>query len=160
MRRRSNAGGVFLYLAVVVDVYSRRVVGWRMGAELATRLMLDALDMALGRRDARGVVHHSDRGSRYTSIAFGDRCREVGVRLSMGSAGECYDNALCESFLAMLECELIDRSRFATRREAELAIFDFIEGFHNTKRRHSSIGYVSPVEFDGRGGRDRMRKAA
>ena len=150
----------FLFLAVVVDVYSRRVVGWRMGAELATRLMLDALDMALGQRDARGVVHHSDRGSQYTSIAFGDRCREAGVRLSMGSAGDCYDNALCESFFATLECELIDRSRFATRREAELAIFDFIEGFYNTRRRHSSIGYVSPAEFERRGGWDLVREAA
>ena len=150
----------FLFLAVVVDVYSRRVVGWRMGAELATWLMLDALDMALGQRDARGVVHHSDRGSQYTSIAFGDRCREAGVRLSMGSAGDCYDNALCESFFATLECELIDRSRFATRREAELAIFDFIEGFYNTRRRHSSIGYLSPAEFERLGGWDRMREAA
>ena len=150
----------FLYLAVVVDVYSRRVVDWRMGAELATWLMLDALDMALGQRGARGVIHHSDRGSQYTSIAFGNRCREAGVRLSMGAAGDCYDNALCESFFATLECELIDRSTFATRREAELAIFDFIEGFYNTRRRHSSIGYLSPAEFERRGGWDRMREAA
>ena len=150
----------FLYLAVVVDVYSRRVLGWRMGATLATERMLGALDMALEQRGARDVVHHSDRGSRYTSIAFGNRCREAGVRLSMGSTGDCYDNALCESFFATLECELIDRSRFATRREAELAIFDFIEGFHNTRRRHSSIGYVSPAEFERRGGWDRVWEAA
>ena len=96
----------FLFLAVVVDVYSRRVVGWCMGAELVTRLMLDALNMAL---EQRGVIHHSDRGSQYTSIAFGNRCRDAGVRLSMGSTGDCYDNALCESFFATLECELIAR---------------------------------------------------
>ena len=150
----------FLCLAVVVDACSRRVVGWGMGAELATWLMLDALDMALEQRGARDVIHHSDRGSRYTSVAFGDRCREAGVRLSMGSAGDCYDNALCESFFATLECELIDRSRFATRREAELAIFDFIEGFYNTRRRHSSIGHLSPAEFERRGGWNDMREAA
>ena len=150
----------FLYLAVVVDVYSRRVVGWRMGADLATGLMLGALDMALDQRGARGVIHHSDRGSQYTSIAFGNRCRGAGVRLSMGSTGDCYDNALCESFFATLECELIDRSTFRTRREAELAIFDFIEGFYNNRRRHSSIGYLSPAEFERRGGWDAMREAA
>ena len=150
----------FLFLAVVVDVYSRRVVGWCMGAELVTRLMLDALNMALEQRGARGVIHHSDRGSQYTSIAFGNRCRDAGVRLSMGSTGDCYDNALCESFFATLECELIDRATFRTRREAELAIFDFIEGFYNSKRRHSSIGYLSPAEFERRGGCDHMREAA
>ena len=89
----------FLFLAVVVDVYSRRVVGWCMGAELVTRLMLDALNMALEQRGARGVIHHSDRGSQYTSIAFGNRCRDAGVRLSMGSTGDCYDNALVREFL-------------------------------------------------------------
>ena len=150
----------FLFLAVVVDVYSRRVVGWCMGAELVTRLMLDALNMALEQRGARGVIHHSDRGSQYTSIAFGNRCRDAGVRLSMGATGDCYDNALCESFFATLECELIDRATFRTRREAELAIFDFIEGFYNSKRRHSSIGYLSPAEFERRGGWDHMREAA
>ena len=150
----------FLFLAVVVDVYSRRVVGWCMGAELVTRLMLDALNMALEQRGARGVIHHSDRGSQYTSIAFGNRCRDAGVRLSMGATGDCYDNALCESFFATLECELIDRATFRTRREAELAIFDFIEGFYNSKRRHSSIGYLSPAEFERRGGWNHMREAA
>ena len=131
-----------------------------MGAELVTRLMLDALNMALEQRGARGVIHHSDRGSQYTSRAFGNRCRDAGVRLSMGSTGDCYDNALCESFFATPECELIDRATFRTRREAELAIFDFIEGFYNNKRRHSSIGYLSPAEFERRGGWDHMREAA
>ena len=144
----------FLYLAVVVDVYSRRVVGWSMGARLVTALMLDALDMALGQRDARGVIHHSDHGAQYTSIAFGKRCREAGVTLSMGSVGDCYDNALCESFFATLECELIERSTFRTRGEARLAVFDFIEAFYNRKRRHSSLGYVSPVAFERAAGQE------
>ena len=138
----------FLFLAVVVDVYSRRVVGWSMGARLVTALMLDALDMALGQRDARDVIHHSDHGSQYTSIAFGQRCREAGVTLSVGSVGDCYDNALCESFFATLECELIERSVFRTRDEARLAVFDFVEAFYNRKRRHSALGYLSPVAFE------------
>ena len=138
----------FLFLAVVVDVYSRRVVGWSMGARLVTALMLDALDMALGQRDARDVIHHSDHGAQYTSIAFGQRCREAGVTLSMGSVGDCYDNALCESFFATLECELIERSVFRTRDEGRLAVFDFVEAFYNRKRRHSALGYLSPVAFE------------
>ena len=108
-----------------------------MGARLVTALMLDALDMALGQRDARGVIHHSDRGAQYTSIAFGKRCREASVTLSMGSVGDCYDNAPCESFFATHECELIERSTF-----------DFIEAFYNRKLRHSSIGHVSPAAFE------------
>ena len=138
----------FLFLAVVVDVYSRRVVGWSMGSRLVTALMLDALDMALGQRDAREVIHHSDHGSQYTSMAFGQRCREAGVTLSMGSVGDCYDNALCERFFATLECELIERSVFRTRDEARLAVFDFVEAFCNRKRRHSALGYPSPVAFE------------
>ena len=104
----------------------------------------------MSRRDARGAVHHSDRGSQYTSAAFGSRCRAAGVRISMGSVGDCYDNAMCESFFATLECELIGRRRFQTRDEAGLAVFEFIEGFHNRRRRHSSIGHVSPVVFEER----------
>ena len=138
----------FLFLAVVVDVYSRRVVGWSMGSRLVTALMLDALDMALGQRDARDVIHHSDHGAQYTSIAFGQRCREAGVTLSMGSVGDCFDNALCERFFATLECELIERSVFRTRDEARLAVFDFVEAFYNRKRRHSALGYLSPAAFE------------
>ena len=138
----------FLYLAVVLDAFSRRIVGWSMSTSLATQLVLDALDMALGQRRPTEVIHHSDQGSQYTSIAFGKRCREAGVRPSMGSVGDAYDNAMCESFFATLECELIDRRRFRTKAEARLAIFSFLEGFYNPLRRHSSIGYLSPIEYE------------
>ena len=140
----------FLYLAVVLDACSRRVVGWSMATTLATQLVLDALNMALATRRPKNVIHHSDQGTQYASIAFGHRCREAGVRPSMGSVGDAYDNALCESFFATLECELLDRSRFKTQAEARIAVFDFIEGFYNPRRRHSSIGYLSPVEFERR----------
>jgi putative transposase len=140
----------FLYLAVVVDAFSRRVVGWAMALHLRTALVLAALDMALGQRRPESVIHHSDHGCQYTSIAFGRRCREAGVRPSMGSVGDAYDNALCESFFATLECELLDRTIFKTQAEARLAVFDFIEGFYNPHRRHSSINYLSPVDYEGR----------
>jgi putative transposase len=138
----------FLYVAIVLDAFSRRVVGWSMANHLRTELVLDALDMAIHRRNPIGVVHHSDQGTQYTSIAFGQRCREFGVRPSMGSVGDCYDNAMCESFNATLECELLVRHRFKTLKEAELAVFEFIEGWYNPHRRHSSIGYVSPNTFE------------
>jgi putative transposase len=140
----------FLYLAVVLDACSRRVVGWAMANHLRTELVLDALDMAIFRRRPNGVVHHSDQGTQYTSIAFGNRCREAGIRPSMGSVGDCYDNAMCESFNATLECELLVRKRFKTHREAEIEIFEFIEGWYNPHRRHSAIGYISPREFERR----------
>ena len=138
----------FLYVAVVLDAWSRRVVGWSMAGHLRTQLVLEALDMALWQRRPEQVIHHSDQGSQYTSIAFGMRCKEAGVRPSMGSVGDAYDNALCESFFATLECELLDRSRFRGRAEARLAIFEFIEGFYNRRRRHSALGYQSPVAFE------------
>ncbi|MHB8998249.1 MAG: IS3 family transposase, partial [Thermoanaerobaculia bacterium] len=141
----------FLYLAVVLDVWSRRIVGWAFSARLATQVVLDALDMAIERRGpVEDVIHHSDQGCQYTSLAFGARCRQAGVRPSMGSVGDCYDNAMCESFFATLECELLDRTRFADRAAAELAVFDFIEGFYNTRRRHSGIGNLAPVVFERR----------
>ena len=140
----------FLYLAVVLDAWSRRVVGWSMATHLRTELVLEALNMAIWRRRPERVVHHSDQGTQYTSIAFGIRCKKAAVKLSMGSVGDCFDNALCESFFATLECELIDRTSFKTRTEARLAVFDFIEGFYNPRRRHSSLGYHSPADYEAR----------
>lgn len=140
----------FLYLAVVVDAFSRRVVGWAMASHLKVELVLEALNMAIEQRRPKGVVHHSDRGSQYTAVAFGKHCRETGVRPSMGSRGDCYDNALCESFFATLECELLDRHRFRSRAEARMAIFEFIEGWYNPRRRHSALGYDSPLGYERR----------
>ena len=138
----------FLYLSVVIDAFSRRVVGWAMSKRLKTELVLDAFNMAVGQRKPESVIHHSDQGCQYTSIAFGLRCKEAGVRPSMGSVGDCYDNALCESFFATLECELLDRRRFRRRSQAKMAVFDFIEGFYNPRRRHSSIGQMSPINYE------------
>ena len=138
----------FLYVAVVLDAWSRRVVGWSMAAHLRTELVLDALNMAIWQRRPQEVVHHSDQGSQYTSIAFGARCREAGVRPSTGSVGDAYDNALCESFFATLECELLERRSFRSHAEARMAIFEFLEGFYNRRRRHSALGYQSPADFE------------
>jgi len=139
----------FLYLAVVLDAFSRRVVGWHMADHLRTELVRKALDMAIwNRRPEEGVIHHSDRGSQYTSLDFGRRCWEVGIVASMGSVGDAYDNALCESFFATLECELLDRKTFRDRNDAKLAIFGFIEAFYNPWRRHSSLGNVSPLAYE------------
>ena len=140
----------FLYLSVVLDAWSRRIVGWAMATHLRTELVLDALNMALWQRRPEEVIHHSDQGCQYTSIAFGLRCREAGVKPSMGSAGDCYDNSMCESFFATLECELLDRRRFRTQAEARIAIFEFIEGWYNPHRRHSSLEYESPISYERR----------
>lgn len=149
----------FLYLAVVLDAFSRRVVGWAMGHELKAQLVLDALNMALTQRRPVHVIHHSDQGSQYTSIAFGLRCKEAGVRPSMGSVGDAYDNAMCESFFATLECELLDRRKFRTKAEARMAVFQFIEGWYNSGRRHSALGYQSPINYE-RSARDRLESAS
>jgi putative transposase len=138
----------FLYLAVVLDVFSRRIVGWAMETCLRTELVLKALEMALGQRRAAGVIHHSDQGSQYTSLAFGKRCEQAGVRPSMGSVGDCFDNAMCESFFATLECELLNRQSFQTHVEARMAVFDFIEGWYNPHRRHSALDYLSPINYE------------
>jgi len=146
----------FLYLAVVLDAWSRRVVGWAMESHLRTELVLAALDMAVAQRRPTEVIHHSDQGCQYTSLAFGRRCGEAGVRPSMGSVGDAYDNAMCESFFATLECELLDRDRFRTQADARLAIFDFIEGWYNPRRRHSALDYLSPMIYErSRGTSDR-----
>jgi putative transposase len=138
----------FLYLAVVLDVFSRRIVGWAMATHLRTELVLAALNMAIGQRRPAAVIHHSDQGSQYTALAFGQRCKAAGVRPSMGSVGDCFDNAMCESFFATLECELLDRRHFKTQIEARTAIFEFIEGWYNPRRRHSAIGYLSPIDYE------------
>jgi len=138
----------WLYLAVVVDAWSRKVVGWAMSTHLHTVLVLDALRMAIQQRHPEGVIHHSDHGSQYTSLAFGQRCRQAGIRPSMGTVGDCYDNALCESFFATLECELLDRHTFHTQAEARRAVFAFIEGWYNPHRRHSALGYLSPNRYE------------
>jgi putative transposase len=139
----------WLYLAVVLDVFSRRVVGWAMAEHLRTELVIDALDMAIwNRRPAAGLVHHSDQGCQYTSLAFGRRLRDSGIVASMGSVGDCFDNSVTESFFATLECELLDRRRFHIRTEARVAVFDYLEGFYNPRRRHSTLGYLSPAEYE------------
>ena len=138
----------FLYLSVVVDAWSRRVVGWSMKTHLKTDLVLDALNMALQQRRPSGVIHHSDQGTQYTSIAFGLRCKEASVRPSMGSVGDAYDNAMCESFFATLETELIERKSFRNQAEARMAVFDFIEAWYNPHRRHSALGQMSPLNYE------------
>lgn len=141
----------FLYLAVVLDVYSRRIVGWAMAEHLRTELVVSALEMALWyRRPSQGVVHHSDQDSQYTSLAFGQRCQQADIVPSMGSRGDCYDNAITESFFATLECELLRRRTLRTQTEARTALFDYIEGFYNSQRRHSALGYQSPAVYERR----------
>jgi putative transposase len=124
------------------------VVGWAMENHLRTELALAAIDMALAQRHPQRVIHHSDHGCQYTSFALGKRCREMGVIPSVGSVGDAYDNAMAESFFASLECELLDRRCFHTHAQAKLAVFEWIEGWYNTRRRHSSLGYLSPVQFE------------
>jgi putative transposase len=137
-----------LYLAVVLDAFSRRIVGWSMADPLRTELVLGALDMASTQRDPDATAHHSDQGCQQEAIAFGQRCKEAGVRPSMGSVGDCYDNAMCESFFATLECELIERETFASESGARLSVFEFIEGWHNPDRLHSGLGYQSPQRYE------------
>jgi len=124
----------FIFLAIVLDVWSRRIFGWAIGEQMTSELVLAALNMALQRRRARGVIHHSDQGSQYTSVAIGARCQEMGVRPSTGTVGDAYDNAMAESFFASLECELIDILRWKTKTEARLALFTYIERWKNPRR--------------------------
>jgi len=147
----------FLYLAMVLDVYSRRVVGWAMETHLRTELILAALEMALVQRRPKGVIHHSDPGCQYTSYAFGKRCQEAGVMPSIGSVGDAYDNAMAESFFATLERELLSRRRFRSQAEAKMAVFEWLEGWYNRHRRHSSLGYRSPVNYEQAHRRPRSR---
>jgi len=138
----------FMYLAVVLDVWSRRVVGWAMENHLRTELVLDALEMAVEQRRPDGVVHHSDHGCQYTSVAFSERCEAVGIIRSMGTVGDAYDNAMCESFFATMECELLDQVQLHNGFEARAVVFEWLEGWYNSRRRHSALGYISPLEFE------------
>jgi putative transposase len=139
----------FDYLAFVLDAYSRRCVGWAMADHLRAELVTDALEMALGRTGpAPGLIHHSDRGSQYTSVAFGQRLAEAGAVPSMGSVADPYDNALAESFVATLKRELVERVSWPTRQSVRSALFEFIEVFYNRRRLHSALGYRSPAEYE------------
>lgn len=141
----------FLSLAVILDVFSRRIVGWSMAGHLRTELVVSALEMAVwSRRPSEGVIHHSDHGCQYTSLLFGERYQAVGIRCSMGSVGDCYDNAMAESFFATLECELLACQTFRTRLEARTALFEYIEVFYNRRRRHSALEYLSPDAYERR----------
>jgi putative transposase len=138
----------FLYLAIVLDVWSRRVVGWAMSPSLATPLVLAALEMATRLRQPTRVVHHSDKGCQYTSVAFGQRCIDAGIQPSTGSVGDAYDNAMAESFFSTLETEVIARTTLKTKHQARDEMFSFIEGWYNPRRRHSALGYKSPQQFE------------
>ncbi len=140
----------FLYLAVVVDAWSRRVVGWAVASHLKTDLVLGALNMAITQRRPTKVVHPWDHGCQYTALAFGERCQRMGVRPSRGTVGDAYDNAMAESFFATLECERIDRRTYRTHTEARLDLFQYIEGWYNPHRRHSGIGNQSPIMIERR----------
>jgi putative transposase len=137
-----------LYLAVVLDVYSRKVIGWAFGANQTANLVIYALNMALLTRRPESVIHHSDQGSQYTSVAFGQRCKDMGVQPSMGTVGDAYDNAMAESFFASLECELIDRRTWESRTQARHEVFTWIEAWYNPHRLHSALGYKSPNNFE------------
>jgi putative transposase len=138
-----------LYLASVIDCYSRRVVGWSMRDQMPAELVVDALEMALERRRPSGrLIHHSDQGSQYVALIFGQRLRKAGIAQSMGSKGDCYDNAVCESFHATLEKELLRRRSFRSKQEARTAIFDWIESWYNRERRHSRLAYRSPAQYE------------
>jgi putative transposase len=139
----------WLYLAAVQDAYSRRIVGWSMADHMRAELVVDALTMAVARRrPAPGLIHHSDQGSQYVSLAFGQAARDAGIARSMGSKGDCYDNAVAESFFATLKKELVHRRSWPTRRELSGEVFEYIEAFYNRVRRHSTLGYLSPADYE------------
>ena len=138
-----------LYLTSVIDCFSRKVVGWSMRADMQAEIVVDALEMAIETRQPAGeLVHHSDQGSQYVALILGQRLRKAGIAQSMGSKGDCYDNAVCESFHATLEKELLRGRSFKTRQEAKTAIFDWIEAWYNPLRRHSRLGYLSPDQYE------------
>jgi putative transposase len=139
----------WLYLVAVQDAYSRRIVGWSMADHMRADLVVDALNMAIARRQPdAGLIHHSDQGSQFVSLAFGQACGKAGIARSMGSRGDCFDNAVAESFFATLKKELIRRQSWPTRADLRQAVFEYIELFYNATRRHSTLGMLSPVEFE------------
>ncbi len=139
----------WLYLASAIDCFSRKVVGWAMAGHMRLELVEAALEMAVARRrPALGLVHHSDHGSQYTAVIFGQRCEQLGIDVSMGSIGDCYDNAVCEAFHATLKRELVHRRPWPTQAELKTAVFEYIEGFYNTRRRHSTVNYNSPADHE------------
>jgi len=146
----------FLHLAIVLEAWSRKpdaerqseIVGWSMANHLRAELLLDAMEAAIGQRRPCDVIHHSDQGRQYTSVAFGKRCEEAGVRPSMGSVGDAYDNAMAESFFSTLEAELLSRRRFTSQAEARMACFSYIEGWYNPVRLHSGLGCRSPMTYE------------
>lgn len=150
-----------LYLAVVIDVFSRMVVGWSMGERQTVDLVLGALNMAVrNRQSVSGVTHHSDHGSQYTSLQFGKRLKETGILGSMGSVGDALDNAVAESFFSTLQTELLDRKAWQSRAQLRTAIFEYTEVFYNRKRRHSSLEYMTPMEFERKSEQQRLAASA
>jgi putative transposase len=142
-------GEGWLYLAILMDLYSRRVIGWAMDARLTAELTIRALNMAVHRRSiGAGLIHHTDRGSQYAAVMYQHRLRTVGIQCSMSRRGNCWDNAVVESFFATLKTELVHRQRYRTRQEAQTELFAYVEGFYNRQRRHSALGYRCPVEFE------------
>ena len=139
----------WLYLASVLDCFSRMIVGWCMLSHMRLELVERALEMAVARRrPGPGVIHHSDHGSQYTAVIFGQRCELLGIDVSLGSVGDCYDNAVCEAFHSTLKRELVHRRPWPTRAELKTAVFEYIEGFYNMTRRHSTLSYHSPAHFE------------
>jgi putative transposase len=137
-----------VYLAVVIDAWSRRVVGWSIADHLRAELVVDALEMACLRRQPDGAIAHSDRGCQYTSWVFGQRPRRAGLLGSMGTIGDALDNAVAESFFASLQCELLDSCHWATRAELARAMFEWIEAFYNPTRRHATLNHLSPIDYE------------
>ncbi len=139
----------WLYLAAVQDAYSRRIVGWAMTEHMRTELVADALQMAVVRRRPEpGLIHHSDQGSQYIALGFGQQARDAGIAVSMGSKGDAFDNAVAESFFATIKKELVHRQPWPNRRDLSSAVFEYIEAFYNRQRRHSTLGYLTPEEFE------------
>ena len=139
----------WLYLAVILDLFSRRVVGWSASESNDRALAIGALDRAVAsRRPSSGVIHHSDRGSVYASGDYGGALDKIGAVKSMSRKGDCWDNAVAESFFATIKGELVEHEEYQTRRSAIASISDYIESFYNPRRRHSAIGYMSPIEFE------------